>query len=177
MPRVGQTREPLAELTCLDWVLMSPDKEVELSKLMVIKTFTDDYENLYRLDVLGVTDSVIDESTVHQEFKEQLRKEKNGWYGTGLIWKENCSTLASNKSGSLGKLRNLFRNLQKDQKLFEIYDQVIQEQLVEGVVERVTEEVNFGQREFYLPHKAVICENTESRKLRIVYDVSARENS
>ena len=69
------------------------------------------------------------------------------------------------------------RNLQKDQKLFEMYDQVIQEQLAEGVVERVTEEVNFGQREFYLPHKAVICENAESRKLRIVYDVSARENS
>ena len=45
---------------------------------MVIKTSTDDYENLYRLDVLGVTDSVRDESTVHQEIKEQLRKDKNG---------------------------------------------------------------------------------------------------
>ena len=58
-----------------------------------------------------------------------------------------------------------------------MYDQVIQEQLAEGVVERVTEEVNFGQREFYLPHKAVIRENAESTKLRIVYDASARENS
>ena len=43
-----------------------------------------------------------------------------------------------------------------------MYDQVIQEQLVEGVVGRVSEEVNFGQQEFYLPHKAVICENAES---------------
>ena len=58
-----------------------------------------------------------------------------------------------------------------------MYDQVIQEQLAEGVVERVTEEVNFGQREFYLPHKAVIRENAESTKPRIVYDASARENS
>ena len=46
---------------------------------MVTNTFTDDNENLYRLDVLGVTDSVSDEGTVHQEFKEQLRKDKNGW--------------------------------------------------------------------------------------------------
>ena len=53
----------------------------------------------------------------------------------------------------------------------------MQEQLAEGVVERVTEEVNFGQRQFYLPQKAVICENAESTKLRIVYDASARENS
>ena len=175
MPRVGQPGEPVAELTRLGWVLMSPGKEVELRKLMVIKTSTDDYENLYRLDVLGVKHS--DEGTVHQEFKEQLRKDKNGWYKTGLIWKDNCNTLASNKSGSLGKLRNLLRNFQKDQKLFETYDQVIQEQLAEGVVERVTEEVNFGQREFYLPHKAVIRENAESTKLRIVYDMSSRENS
>ena len=127
MPRVGQPGEPIAELTRLGWVLMSPGKEVELSKLMIIKTSTDDYENLYRLDVLGVTDSVSDEGTVHQEFKEQLRKDKNGQYETGLIWKHNCSTLASNKSGSLGRLRNLLRNLQKDQTLFEMYDQVIQE--------------------------------------------------
>ena len=48
-----------------------------------------------------------------------------------------------------------------------MYDQVIQEQLAEGVVERVTEEVNFGQPEFYLPHKAVIRENAESTKCRL----------
>ena len=76
MPKVGQPGEPIAELTRLGWVLMSPGKEVELNKSMVIKTSTDDYEHLYRLDVLGVTGSVSDEGTVHQEFKEQLRKDK-----------------------------------------------------------------------------------------------------
>ena len=156
---------------------MSPGKEVELSKLMVIKISTADYENLNRLDVLGVASSVSDEGTVHQEFKEHLKKDKNGSYETGLIWKDNFSTLASNKSGSLGRLRNLLGNLQKDQKLFEMYDQVIQKQLAEGVVERAAEEVNFGQQEFYLTHKAAIRENVESTKLRIVYDASARENS
>ena len=71
----------------------------------------------------------------------------------------------------------MLRNLLKDQKPFEIYDQVIQEQLAEEVVRRVTEEVNSGQQEFYLLHKAVISENAESTKLRIVYDASTRENS
>ena len=61
MPRVGQPGEPIAELTRLGWVLMSPGEEVELGKLMVLKTSTDDYENLYRLDVLELTDSVSDE--------------------------------------------------------------------------------------------------------------------
>ena len=76
MPKVGQPGETIAELTRLGWVLMSPGEELELNKLMVIKTSTDDYEHIYRLDVLGVTDSVSDEGTVHQEFKEQLRKDQ-----------------------------------------------------------------------------------------------------
>ena len=58
---------------------MSPGKEIELSKLMGIKTSTDDYEFLYSFNVLGVTDSVCDKGTVHQAFKGQLRKDKNGW--------------------------------------------------------------------------------------------------
>ena len=41
----------------------------------------------------------------------------------------------------------------------------------------MTEEVNFGQWEFYLPYKAVIHENAESTKLRIVYDASAMEKN
>ena len=44
-------------------------------------------------------------------------------------------------------------------------------------MEKVNDEANCGQQEFYLPHKAVICENAESAKLRIVYDASTRENS
>ena len=71
----------------------------------------------------------------------------------------------------------MLRNLQRNQELFESYDQVIQEQLAEGVVEKVNVEVNCGQREFYLPHKTVIRGNAESTKPRIVYDASARKNS
>ena len=71
----------------------------------------------------------------------------------------------------------MLRNLQRNQELFESYDQVIQEQLAEGVVEKVNVEVNCGQREFYLPHKTVIRGNAESTKPRIVYDASARKTA
>ena len=40
-------------------------------------------------------------------------------------------------------------------------------------MEKVNDEANYGQREFYLPHKAVIREKAES-KLQIIYDSSAR---
>ena len=69
----------------------------------------------------------------------------------------------------------MLQNLQGNQELFESYDQVIQEQIAEGVV-KFNDKGNFGQQEFYLSHKAVIHENAEITKLRIVCDPSAREN-
>ena len=52
------------------------------------------------------------------------------------------------------------------------YDAVIREQFSEGIVERAPQEVT--RKEFYLPHRAVIRENAESTKIRVVYDASAR---
>ena len=56
--------------------------------------------------------------------------------------------------------------------MLERYDSVIQDQLAQGIVERVEGEAK--EREFYIPHKPVIRETAESTKLRIVYDASAR---
>ena len=81
---------------------MSPGKET-LNKLMYTRTSTDDYENLYRLDVLGVTDVIHDDNFVHQEYRKQLKQDKKGWYETGLIWKDNQELLATHKARSLGK--------------------------------------------------------------------------
>ena len=49
----------------------------------------------------------------------------------------------------------------------ERYNDIIQTQLSEGIVERADEVVKDG-REFYIPHKAVLRENAESTKIRIV---------
>ena len=38
-------------------------------------------------------------------------------------------------------------------------------------------QVNCGQREFHLPHKAIIFENAEGTEWQIVYDALVREDS
>ena len=52
------------------------------------------------------------------------------------------------------------------------YDTVISEQLEQGVVEKVPEKAK--GKEFYLLHRAVVREEAETTKLRVVYDASAR---
>ena len=58
--------------------------------------------------------------------------------------------------------------------LLEKYDEIIQEQLAEGIIGKVTDEPK--GKEFYIPHKPVIRESAESTKIRIVFDGSARAN-
>ncbi|KAK3719160.1 hypothetical protein QZH41_005637 [Actinostola sp. cb2023] len=135
-------------------------------------TSTTDYENLCRLDVLGLQDFPEgDQNQVYTEFKEQLVRSPEGWYETGLPWKGNHPPLHNNEAGSLRRLHSLERKLEK-QGLTEKYHNIIQEQLEAGIVERVTDPPN--GREFYIPHKAVVREAAESTKLRVVYDASAR---
>ena len=64
------------------------------------------------------------------------------------------------------------KRLQKDPDLFEKYDEIIKDQLTEGVVEKAPSEAN--GKEFYIPHKPVVRKSAESTKVRIVYDASAR---
>ena len=110
---------------------------------------------------------------VHAEFREQLQRSPEGWYEATLPLKGNHPPLPNNKAGSLRRLGSLVQRLQKTGKLDE-YDEIIQEQLREGVVEEA--ESAPVRREFYLPHKAVTRENVQTTKMRIVYDASAGAN-
>ena len=57
-----------------------------------------------------------------------------------------------------------------------MYGKVIQEQLEDGIVEKVSDITPQKGKEFYLPHKAIIREDAERTKLRIVYDASSKPN-
>ena len=68
------------------------------------------------------------------------------------------------------------KKLQKVPSHLKEINRIIQDQLKEGIVERVSDELH-EEREFYVPHKAVITvirETAESTKMRIVFDTSAK---
>ena len=83
----------------------------------------------------SVTDIVRDDIAVKQDFKDQLRRSKDGWYETRSMRKNNSTALQKNKLGSFGRLKNLLWKLQRNQEVSESYDQIIHEKLAEGVVE------------------------------------------
>ena len=68
--------------------------------MLLTQTATADYEELCKLDVLGIQDKG-HQTDVYDEFKEQLHRNVEGWYETGLPWKANHPSLPNNKAGSL----------------------------------------------------------------------------
>ena len=84
-PLIGKDGEPVAELTKLGWFIMSPGQEFDRNSMILTQTSQVQYEELCRLDVLGLADNALnDQQAVYSEFKEQLVRSEKGWYETGL---------------------------------------------------------------------------------------------
>ena len=56
-PQIGQDGEPVAEKTKLGWSIMSPGSEFDHNAMLLTQTSQSDYEDLCRLDILGLADT------------------------------------------------------------------------------------------------------------------------
>ncbi len=174
--RTGSVGDPVAEYTQFGRTIMSPGVETNLDNMFLAQTAQSDYEELCRMDVLGLQDTPVgDQKVVHEEFLEQLRRDpEESWCESGLPWKRGHPPLPSNEANSLKRLGNLVQRLKKSNQ-FDEYDAIIQDQLEEGIVEPAHEPPSGTV--FYLPHHPVIRESAESTKMRIVYDASSKTGS
>ena len=176
-PKIGSIGEPVAEYTRFGWTIISPGTELDLSNLYLTRSTDEDYDRLCSLDVLGIQDSPSNNTnSVYEDFKQQLVRSDEGWYETGLLWKTGHPPLPTNEKGSLARLSSLLRKLRRNPDLYQDYDAVIKEYLDQGIVERVSDNVQPTEKIFYIPHKAVVRDQAESTKLRVVFDASAKQD-
>ena len=128
------------------------------NQLFLTRSTIEDYEDLCKLDVLGLEERENSEDPVFDRFKQQLTRSPEGWYETDLLFKPQDAALGTNKAASLGRLKNLINNKFKNNKeLFQEYDEIIQNHMKLGYVEKVTEDP--AGKAFYLPHRPVIRNN------------------
>ena len=77
-PQIGQDGEPVAEKTKLGWFIMSPGSEFDHNTMLLTQTSQSDYEELCRLDVLGLADTPEhDQTMVHAEFKSECTEKSS----------------------------------------------------------------------------------------------------
>ena len=96
-------------------------------------------------------------------------------YEVPLPFHDNHPAISSDYELCVNCLKSLQRKLLKEPELIREYNQIIEEQLSKGIVERVAAEKDSEEEDVhYLPHHAVIQRDRETTKLRIVYDGSAK---
>ena len=138
--QIGSPGEPIAEYTAFGWMLTSGEKEKGFNQMLLARDTEADYTELCKVDVLGIKDkNETRNDEVYQEFKEQLGRNETGCYETNLLWKANSPELPTIKLKSLRRLESLLKRLKNDPELFQQYDQIIRDQLKEGIIEEVSE--------------------------------------
>ena len=153
---------------------MSHGHDADLSNMFFAKSSSADLERLCSLDVLGLKGEEYSEP-VHTEFRDQLERNEEGWYQTGVIWKPNIPDLPDNEKGSKARHHKLIQRLERQPDLYDKHEEILTDQINQGIIEKVTES-HHSRREFYLPHRAVVRDYAESTKVRIIFDASARAN-
>ena len=178
----GEGNGPVAMKTKLGWVVSGPVEGI----------YSNENSHCFRVDVEVLNrdvDPLVNELhkfwetenvgcdrriSIEDEFEAEVKFE-NGRYEVKMPFKEEHAMLPDNYALSKMRLSNLLKKLKSNSLLAAEYQKVIETQLESGIIEKVndTEPVEVG-KVCYLPHKAVIRENKETTKVRVVFDASAK---
>ena len=113
-----------------------------------------------------------EEDSVYSRFTQSVTLQQ-GRYCVRLPWKEP-HPLPDNFDLSKRRLFNLLKQLQSPPNILSQYDAIIRDQMKSGIVVTV---MSAGDGPIagvhYIPHHAVVREDKQTTKLRIVYDASA----
>ena len=172
-PIILKDNDLVVEMTKLGWIIsggghISPSYDENTFFLSSEAQF----DSMTKIDLLGISDATENNADFHEKFMEKLVQNENGRYVAPLPWKRDVIELPHNKEIALNRLHKNTNRLVKLNKLSE-YDDIMREQIETGVLEKVPKCDSLG-RVHYIPHQAVIKESSESTKLRVVYDCSAK---
>ncbi len=179
--RKGRPGEPVAVKTKLGWTMMGTtgfsmtegaEGTSEPTNLVIDapKEVKDVVSKLWDLETLGIKE----EDPVHMAFQEEIKFE-NGRYTVPLPWREGNFQVPLNRQLSEGRLKSQLKKLQKSPEVLNEYNNIIQQQLEDGIVEKAPVKPT-GQRISYIPHLAVVREEAATTNVRVVYDASAKSS-
>ena len=136
----------------------------------------DTLKHFWETESIGIKEKIADEESSENSFLKDLSYDGTR-YVVGLPWKMDREPIPSEYQLCYNRLNGLHRKLKRDPELLKEFDGIIKEQLEMGIIEEVKEEKStekFSENVHYLPHHAVLRQDRETTKVRIVYDGSAK---
>ena len=124
-------------------------------------------EKFYHLDTIGIAEN---EMSVYERFLTDVKFEDRR-YKVQLPFKEDFPMVEDHYVACLALLQKLKCRLDKNPKMLERYDEVMQNQLKLGIIEEVRTKPEVGAV-MYQPHHEVVKEEKSTTKFRVVYNCS-----
>jgi len=130
-----------------------------------------DLTNMWPLDIISISD-LDDNDKALQQFSEGIYYDGKR-YQIRWLWKSPLPDLPDNFDVAYGRFKSLSRRFQAEKTLLQQYNDILQSQLKQGIIEKVIEK-DVDHITHYLPHYPVLTPSKNTTKVRIVYDASAR---
>ena len=153
----GRTSEQAEETSEPNMLILSYNSNTQkeanhLSPEMSFQT-KPNLEEFWRLESIGITDSPLDSDNDKsiKLFNETLKYD-NDRYSVTWPWKDDKS---ENRELAFGRLKSLVNKLRNHPQLVDKYDEIIQNQLKLGVIEKVASNTKETTKH-YIPHHPVI---------------------
>ncbi|GJQ70763.1 hypothetical protein Trydic_g23054, partial [Trypoxylus dichotomus] len=118
-----------------------------------------------------------EENRCEQHFHATAQRDTSGRFVVSLPFKENVNSLGASYDQALKRFYSLEKRLNKNPPLKQEYGEFIKEYLELGHMRKAKPYNYSTEPHFYLPHHAVVKENSITTRLRVVFDGSAKTSS
>ena len=113
---------------------------------------------MWDLETVGIRE----ENSVEEKFEDTLSF--NGErYSVQLPWKSDRVNLQTNRSLCERRLNAQLKRLKKEPEILKKYDNVIKDQIKQGIIEEVPD-LPTGERIHFLPQKSELCMTGQPKK-------------
>ena len=159
----------------------APDGSRESVKCQVrqeacVPSWSNQLKKFWKFEQIGIEpESEKSDDTREYESFEETVEFVNGRYYVPWPWKEDqLDLLPENFELANGRLQSFVKRLTKTPEVLEKYNDTISQQLDMGVIEEVTEGMDESSAKHYIPHHCVVKPASNTTKVRVVYDASAK---
>ncbi|GBN74693.1 hypothetical protein AVEN_206945-1, partial [Araneus ventricosus] len=148
------------------------------SNLLVEEKLSRTLESFWNIESLGVNspDERLENEEALRLFENSIQQ-NNDRYEVRLPWINENVILHDNYANAERRFFNLLKQFHSNLNFYKEYKQVINDQIKDGIIEKVDPNATRGERIYYIPHRAVLRKNHSSTKLRVVYDASSKDKN
>lgn len=176
----GPPGSPTAQDTTLGWILFGNIGEERLrdSTILVmhhkLEVDVDNLlRNLWNIEETSKRELTAEERKCEEIYLSNYKRSAEGRYIVKLPMKGSVEEIGNTREIALKRFQLLERRLEKRPTFKEEYKRVLEEYMQLNHMERVPEE-DKKKKAIYLPHHAVIKEESTTSKVRIVFDASCK---